>query len=339
MTENSAFSTKSCCGTIELKHFCGVAIGQEKTKWNKRYIAQVYSYTHEEGRKLIKNVHVPVFWDLELYRKVVKKCYSKEGTEDGPRMKINIVSDELSLDIGQPPAGWNIEPLVQLKMLREDIDSYNAGTAISAFQMMFRWIGDGPPLALCHKIFLKGVKLAGSFFNVIINSSHLSPPSSPATFSSPNTSNIPHPCSAAHSELNGDQNRVQPEAHPEMSGAEAHVQPDTEKYLDGDDFFDVYKELKPVAAHWEGIWLALRLPFGDCHTTRNDCNGNADRCLRATVEKWLNRNYNTDKHGKPSWKMLVQAVADPCGGEHKAHAEQIAQKHGVPLEDIRHSST
>ena len=126
--------------------------------------------------------------------------------------------------------------------------------------------------------------------------------------------------------------------------------------IDGDDFFDVYKELKPVAAHWEGIWLALRLPFGDCHTTRNDCNGNADRCLRATVEKWLTRNYNTDKHGKPSWKMLVQAVADPCGGEHKAHAEQIAQKHGgihyciyysqcnyllhtVPLEDIRHSST
>jgi hypothetical protein len=255
---------------------------------------------------------------------VVEEHYSEEGIESGPRpqIKIDIVSDELSLDIGQPPAGWNIEPLVQLKMLREDIDSYNAGTAISAFQMMFRWIGDGPPLALCHKIFLKGVKLAGSFFNVIINSSHLSPPSSPA-----------------HSEPNGDQNRVQPEAHPEMSGAEAHVQPDTEKYLDGDDFFDVYKELKPVAAHWEGIWLALRLPFGDCHTTRNDCNGNADRCLRATVEKWLNRNYNTDKHGKPSWKMLVQAVADPCGGDHKAHAEQIAQKHRVPLEDIRHSST
>ena len=31
-------------------------------------------------------------------------------------MKINIISDELSLDIGQPPVGWSIEPLIQLKV-------------------------------------------------------------------------------------------------------------------------------------------------------------------------------------------------------------------------------
>ena len=73
MTEKSTFSTKSCYGTIKMKHFCGVAIGQEESarqKWNKRYIVQVYSNTHLEGSKLIKNVHMPVIWDLELYRKV-----------------------------------------------------------------------------------------------------------------------------------------------------------------------------------------------------------------------------------------------------------------------------
>ena len=46
----------------------------------------------------------------------MQECYSKEGTEDGPRIKINIVSDELALDIGQPPEGWTITPLVSLKV-------------------------------------------------------------------------------------------------------------------------------------------------------------------------------------------------------------------------------
>ena len=90
----------------------------------------------------------------------------------------------------------------------------------------------------------------------------------------------------------------------------------------------MYKELKPVAANWEGIWLALRLPVGDCDTTKNDCNGNCDKCLRATIVKWLNQSYNTDKHGKPTWKMLAQAVSDPCGGDNNAHAKKIAQNHG-----------
>ena len=79
--EKSTFSTESCYGTIELTHFSGVGVGQyrqvgltqEETargRWNKRYLAQVYSITHMEGSRLIKTVHIPVFWDLELYRKV-----------------------------------------------------------------------------------------------------------------------------------------------------------------------------------------------------------------------------------------------------------------------------
>ena len=89
----------------------------------------------------------------------------------------------------------------------------------------------------------------------------------------------------------------------------------------------MYTDLKPVAAQWEGIWIALRLPIDDCETIKSDYQSN-DGCLRATVKKWLNQNYNTDRHGKPSWKMLAQAVSHPCGGANCAHAEKIAQKHG-----------
>ena len=79
MTGSSTFSTDSCYGTIELKHFSGVAIGQftqrekiARGRWNKRYRAQVYFFSdsHGEGNTLIKNVHIPVVWDLDLYRKV-----------------------------------------------------------------------------------------------------------------------------------------------------------------------------------------------------------------------------------------------------------------------------
>ena len=79
MTGSSAFSTESCYGTIELTHFCGVGIGRytqeviARVRWNKRYIAQVFSITREEGSRLIR---VPVIWDLELYRKVVRNHIS-----------------------------------------------------------------------------------------------------------------------------------------------------------------------------------------------------------------------------------------------------------------------
>ena len=79
MKEKSSFSTESCYGTIELKHFSGVGIGQLKqvgftkeeekarNKWNKRYIALVYSIIQGEKSRLIR---IPVIWDLEIYRKV-----------------------------------------------------------------------------------------------------------------------------------------------------------------------------------------------------------------------------------------------------------------------------
>ena len=71
-TENSTFSTESCYGTIELKHFSGLGIGQLKeetarSRWNKRYTAQVYAMARVAESTLI---HIPIIWDLQLYRQV-----------------------------------------------------------------------------------------------------------------------------------------------------------------------------------------------------------------------------------------------------------------------------
>ena len=55
--------------------------------------------------------------------------------------------------------------------------------------------------------------------------------------------------------------------------------------------------------------------------------GNPDGCLEAVVVKWLQKGYNYQLHGSPSWKILVEAVGDPAGGDDGALAEAIAKNH------------
>ena len=98
--------------------------------------------------------------------------------------------------------------------------------------------------------------------------------------------------------------------------------------LDIKDLYDVLKEIISVAAKWDNIWLALGLPGEERHTTARDWNYDCSKCLEATIERWLKQNYDIDEiHEKPSWKMLVQAIKDPCGGNNNALAKEIAQKY------------
>ncbi len=45
------------------------------------------------------------------------------------------------------------------------------------------------------------------------------------------------------------------------------------------------------------------------------------------IEEWLKRNYNTTRFGRPTWKMLVEVVANPNGGNNNYLAEKIASQH------------
>ncbi len=48
--------------------------------------------------------------------------------------------------------------------------------------------------------------------------------------------------------------------------------------------------------------------------------------MSSVVEEWLNQNYNTEKFGPPTWKMLVDVVANPNGGNNSRVAQEIAQQ-------------
>ena len=61
--------------------------------------------------------------------------------------------------------------------------------------------------------------------------------------------------------------------------------------------------------------------------------GRPDRCLSDVIENWLKRNYNTERFGPPTWRKLVEIVADPAAGNDRALAGKIARKHLAETKD------
>ena len=97
-------------------------------------------------------------------------------------------------------------------------------------------------------------------------------------------------------------------------------------FTDSTDFFDVKQELLGVASNWRGVGEALRLEAGVLDIIESD-GKDSKSCLAKVLTEWLNQNYNTSCFGRPSWKLLVAAVAHPAGGNNRALAKKIAQKY------------
>ena len=97
-------------------------------------------------------------------------------------------------------------------------------------------------------------------------------------------------------------------------------------YSAEEDISDVLHEVDGLAGRWSDMCLVLGL-----HSLENKIKAehskNPSDCLRAVVDKWLQKNYNCERFGSPTWKTLVKAVADPLGGANIALAENIAKKH------------
>ena len=93
-----------------------------------------------------------------------------------------------------------------------------------------------------------------------------------------------------------------------------------------DDLFEVQCELDDVTSRWKELGLALRLRPAVLKTIETQQTDLNSRMIDILTE-WLQQNYNTDRFGLPSWKLLVDAVAHRSGGNNPALARQIATKH------------
>ena len=94
-----------------------------------------------------------------------------------------------------------------------------------------------------------------------------------------------------------------------------------------DDLFTVYAELIEVAHKWKGIGLALRLSPNLLDKIHHKNYVDIENYLRDVLTEWLRKAYNTARFGDPSWKLLVEAVAHPAGGNDCALADRIAKKY------------
>ena len=96
--------------------------------------------------------------------------------------------------------------------------------------------------------------------------------------------------------------------------------------LADDNLSEVYKEVFTKAPRWSDICCVLNLPHEE--TIRKETQGDdCARCLRMVLRMWLQKSYNYQRWGHPTWRMLVEAVGDPAGGNDCALAETIAKKH------------
>ena len=82
-----------------------------------------------------------------------------------------------------------------------------------------------------------------------------------------------------------------------------------------------------MAESWKWLIVGLRLPRRIESLIAKEHLNDPEACLLAVVEEWLKGVHNVQKYGHPSWRTLVQAVADPTGGNNSALAQAIAAKH------------
>ena len=103
-------------------------------------------------------------------------------------------------------------------------------------------------------------------------------------------------------------------------------------YSGEEDTYDVCCEVIGLAERWSSMCLALRLLPSDRGKIAVAHPGNPDQCLQAVVVQWLQKGYNYQRFGPPSWRMLAKAVGDPAGGNNTTVAEIIANKHLRPVQ-------
>ena len=81
-----------------------------------------------------------------------------------------------------------------------------------------------------------------------------------------------------------------------------------------------------ISSRYFELGIALRLPPAELDSVRADESKSA-RALSGVLQAWLKQNYNTEKHGPPTWQKLVEAVDSPAGGNNHALAKAIAAEH------------
>ena len=92
------------------------------------------------------------------------------------------------------------------------------------------------------------------------------------------------------------------------------------------DLSAVHSAVSSISATYTTLATQLGLPPGTAERVMKECNTVSERLQKILLE-WLRRNYDTKRHGLPSWRMLCVAVASEAGGSNRSLASVIAAQH------------
>ena len=65
-----------------------------------------------------------------------------------------------------------------------------------------------------------------------------------------------------------------------------------------------------MTAKWQQFINRLGLEQKDIEIIRVNNLGDCPLCLQHALDSWLSLNYNYEKHGRPSWRKIAEAVKD-----------------------------
>ena len=99
--------------------------------------------------------------------------------------------------------------------------------------------------------------------------------------------------------------------------------------LDEDNLFEVMDEISSLDSRYYDIGMGLRLNLSELDSIEESFHRNPRRALTRVVVAWLQKKYNVQKFGPPTWRMLVKAVDRPAGGNDHNLAKKIAANHPV----------
>ena len=89
---------------------------------------------------------------------------------------------------------------------------------------------------------------------------------------------------------------------------------------------DVREEVFSIKSAYYNLGFSLRLEDSDLKWIRKNCTGEED-ALTDVLLLWLRKQYNVERFGPPTWRMLVEAVDKESGGNDHELAKRIALKH------------
>ena len=90
-----------------------------------------------------------------------------------------------------------------------------------------------------------------------------------------------------------------------------------------DELGDVLEAVKSLSARWRIFCVMLRIKEHSLELIEQNHSGDSETCLYKALGEWLRLNYDYQKHGRPSWRRLAEAV----WSMDKALFEKIVKDH------------